>query len=113
MTEGEAREQARTFVADCLAFLRHLLGDDQQPRIFPLVVRVDSIGFDRWGRRTIRGWSDEQREEVLFTDDELRPGEIYFMHPLSNPLRVEPILVPAGDLLNPRAGKKAVGPADD
>ena len=37
--------------------------------------------------------------ETIFTDEPVRPGETYLMYPLSNPLRVDPILVPAGDVV--------------
>ena len=104
MTIEEAREHARQFIDACLKFFEHVIGRSGAPRIFPHVIRIDSVRIDRWGRRTVHAWSDEEREEVLFLDEDVRPGQTYFMHPLSNPLRVDPILVAAGDLLSPRPG---------
>jgi hypothetical protein len=60
---------------------------------------IESIHYDRWGRQVISAVDDEGNHERIFTDEALLPGETYFMHPLTNPLRVDPILVPAGDLL--------------
>jgi hypothetical protein len=72
-------------------------------RLFPLMVRVTRIEIDAWARRRIYARDDESREEVIFTDVPLEPGRVYFMQPLSNPVRVDPILVPAGDLVWPEA----------
>ena len=41
---------------------------------------------------------DRGDSEKIFTDEILRPGALYFMHPLSNPTRVDPVLVQAGAL---------------
>ena len=59
---------------------------------------IDAIRLDRWRRRVVRAVSDEGVVETLFTDRPLHPGELYLMHPLSNPLRVDPVLVPAGEI---------------
>ena len=58
-----------------------------------------SLEIDRWGRRTVRALNDEGMDETIFTDEVARPGETYLMYPLSNPLRVDPILVHAGDVI--------------
>ena len=63
-----------------------------------LAARLREIVFDQWGRKRISVLGDDGRTEWLFTDEDLRPGEMYLMHPLNNPIRVDPILVPAGDL---------------
>jgi hypothetical protein len=62
-------------------------------------VLVENIHFDRWGRKVIEAVDDEGNIEIIFTDNLIEPGKTYFMHPLTNPLRVDPILVPAGELL--------------
>jgi len=41
----------------------------------------------------------------IFTDVPVEPGRVYFMQPLSNPMRVDPIVVPTGDLVWPEAGR--------
>jgi hypothetical protein len=89
--------QAREFLAAAANFLSYLNRDDG--RLFPRIVLIEGIRFDRWGRKVISGIDDEGRREVIFSDEPVSPGETYFMHPLTNPLRVDPILVPAGDLL--------------
>lgn len=79
-------------LVDYLALAKH--------RVFPFVVKIESITIDNWGRRIIRGTSDGEPDkllETLFTESELRPGEHYLMRPLSNPWRVEPVMVAIGD----------------
>ncbi len=63
------------------------------------MIAIQSLEIDRWGRRTVRALNDEGMDETIFTDEPVRPGETYLMYPLSNPLRVDPILVPAGDVI--------------
>ena len=80
-------------------------GDNPSDRLFPHVIAIEKVEIDRWGRRLITAQSDSGRQETLFTSRKVKPGEVYFMHPLSNPVRVDPVLVQAGDLVNPEAGK--------
>ena len=96
LTIEELRRRASGFLDDALDYFAHF--SSTEGRVFPRVVRVDEIRIDRWGRRKV-GVTDDQREtEWLFSDRELEPGRVYFMHPLTNVLRVDPILVAAGDL---------------
>jgi O-acetyl-ADP-ribose deacetylase (regulator of RNase III) len=90
------RQEVRAFLNDALALYRHFDADEGFP--FPRVVVVDHIVIDRWGRRKVHVRDDDGRVDVLFTDRDLEPGRVYFMHPLTNVLRIDPILVPAGDL---------------
>jgi hypothetical protein len=90
--------------ADALAFLQQasqLCTALAKPnsRLLPYVIAIQSLEIDRWGRRTVRALNDEGMDETIFTDEPVRPGEMYLMYPLSNPLRVDPILVPAGDVI--------------
>jgi len=90
--------------ADALSFLkeaRRLTTALAAPegRLLPYVISIQSIHFDRWARRTVKALNDDGMEETIFTDEPLRPGQVYLMYPLSNPLRVDPILVPAGDVI--------------
>jgi len=99
LSTGERRRIAREFVADVRRLVEEVARAD--PRIFPRVVVVEELRYDRWGRRLVRVRSDEGAgEETLFTDEPLEPGQQYLMHPLNNPIRVDPILVPLGDLLS-------------
>jgi hypothetical protein len=90
-------EQARKFLDEADAFLKYL--SRPEARVFPRIILIESIQYDRWGRQVISAVDDEGNHERIFTDEGVLPGETYFMHPLTNPLRVDPILVPAGDLL--------------
>ena len=73
------------------------LGEPGQ-RIFPIVLHIERVVVDRWGRLRVEASTDEGMAEQIFTDRSVAPGEVYYMHPLSNPLRVDPILVQAGEL---------------
>lgn len=90
-------EQARKFLDEAETFLEYLGRHDA--RVFPRIILIESIQYDRWGRQVISAVDDEGNHERIFTDEPVFPGDTYFMHPLTNPLRVDPILVPAGDLL--------------
>jgi hypothetical protein len=91
------RSRARRFLVDTKALLDHLA--DERMRVFPQVVRVDGVEVDRWNRRIVRVLDDDGGKDLLFTDVQMEPGRIYFMHAISNPLRVDPLLVPAGNLI--------------
>lgn len=100
LTLKEARRDAGVFYEQAIEFLEHL----SQPggRLFPIVIRIERITIDKWGRRLVEAVNDEGGVEQLFTDRQLEAGQIYFMHPLTNPLRVDPILVPAGEMIRER-----------
>mgnify|MGYP003449717352 FL=1 len=93
---GQARDAAAAFLEAAEQFLAYL--GDPKHRIFPWIIRIDQIQSDRWARRVILATNDEGYSETLFTDHVVEPGQLYLMHPLSNPLRVDPILVAAGEL---------------
>jgi O-acetyl-ADP-ribose deacetylase (regulator of RNase III) len=95
-SESTKRARARTFIKDAVIFAGAVNGSGVG--LFPVIVRVDNITVDRWGRRTVVAYRDDGRRETIFTDQELEAGQIYFMHPTTNPLRVDPVLVPAGKL---------------
>lgn len=76
---------------------------EHRARLFPRLVTITDIHIDRWGRRLVEGEDEDRLRERIFTErDDLQPGQMYFMYPLSNPLRVFPILLPAGELLSSR-----------
>lgn len=95
-----ARESAEAFFEQAEAVLNYL--GDPQDRIFPRVVKITGITVDRWGRRVVEAETDDGKPEMIFVDEDLLPGTIYLMHPLTNPIRVDPILVCAGDLTSSR-----------
>jgi O-acetyl-ADP-ribose deacetylase (regulator of RNase III) len=100
------REKAREFFDGAIEVLEHWMSAD--PPIYPKIIVVERISVDRWNRRTIETRTDAGEEEILICDDDLRPGDVYFMYPLSNPMRVDPILMrfepdPPGENLAPKA----------
>ena len=88
-----APADAAQFFSDTLRWLEHL-GQGPTP-LFPSVVVVTGIEIDGWGRRRVRAVTDGGEQEELHTGASLEVGDLYFMHPRSNPIRVFPLLVPA------------------
>ncbi len=91
------RQRASRFCELTRALLDHFAGGSAEnprssPRVFPYVLLVERVHIDRWGRRIVVGRNDEGQIERIFTADPLDPGSLYFMHPHSNPLRVDPLL---------------------
>ena len=98
LTESEIPARGKEFIEHAIQLVEHL--GRTEFRAFPFVVRIESITIDNWGRRIIRATSDGEpgkTEETIFTEMDLRPGELYLMRPLSNPWRVQPVLVAIGD----------------
>jgi O-acetyl-ADP-ribose deacetylase (regulator of RNase III) len=95
-TDSELFDRAQSFLNELKRLLTEL--EQRVPRVFPEVIVVEQLRFDRWGRRFVFATTSGGKEETIFTDEPLEPGKAYLMHPLNNPVRVDPILVPAGDL---------------
>ena len=88
---SERRRQAEEFcdVTDVLL-------ESLNQGAYPTVIEVREVRFDEWGRRRVRGRTSSGKSEDVFTDQELRAGEVYLMYSRTNPLRVDPLLVQAG-----------------
>jgi hypothetical protein len=91
----EDLSRGRKFLEGAQALLDYIAEPDH--RVFPLMIVVRAIHYDRWGRRKVSVDTESGEREIIFTERPLRPGEAYMMRPLSNPVRVDPLLVPAGD----------------
>jgi hypothetical protein len=89
MALRELRRLGRDMLASVQAFLEHLL----EAEIYPRVVAVKETVSDAFGRKFVRAVDATGREEKIYTDREMEPGALYFMHPLTNPVRIFPILV--------------------
>ena len=88
---AELRAAAQRFFSSVDTILAKLLDGP-----FPTVVVVDEVTYDRWGRLRITGRTSAGTNEEIFTDQTLQSGETYLMHSQTNPLRIDPILVPSG-----------------
>lgn len=95
----DVRRKALAFVEAAERLIGHL--ETQSHRVFPRIIAIRGIQHDAWGRRLVIAEDEDGGSETIFTDVEVRPGELYFMQPLSNPARVDPLLVPAGDFRFP------------
>ena len=87
---AELRDQTREFVRLVDKAMERLMDG-----AFPKVVVIEELTIDRWGRRRVSGRTPGGHHEEIFTDEALESGEIYLMRAQTNPLRVDPILVPA------------------
>jgi O-acetyl-ADP-ribose deacetylase len=94
-TSDEDLALGRRFLEGAESLLLYLA--DPPHRVFPFMIVVRAIHYDRWGRRKVSAETESGDREIIFTERPLRPGEAYMMRPLSNPVRVDPQLVPAGD----------------
>ena len=95
----EAREDlsrvARQLAEDAVEWLLGLRAESEGPRLFPAVVRVESVEHDAHGSLLTRARDDEGKAEQLRTDDQKDIGTSWYMVPRSNPVRVRPLLVSA------------------
>jgi hypothetical protein len=85
----ELRKLGRDMLSAVQTFVDHLV----EAEIYPRVVAVKETVSDAFGRRFVRAVDASGREEKIYTDREMEPGALYFMHPLTNPVRIFPILV--------------------
>jgi hypothetical protein len=76
-SEAERRKSAGSFIKAAVNFARAVNGVGAG--LFPIIIRVDSITIDRWGRRTIVAYRDDGRRETIFTDQQLEAGRMYFV----------------------------------
>ena len=90
-TEHHDKHQAQEFFRLAEVLLEHWLS--AKPPIYPTMVVVEEIKLDRWNRRIVTARTDHSQAELIVSDELLKPGEAYFMYPLSNPMRVDPILI--------------------
>lgn len=79
---------------EALRLLTELFEQFEQERVYPPVIAVDAVQIDRYGRRMFLCVDDRGCEERLFTDVELEIGREYFFYPVTNPIRVDPLIVP-------------------
>jgi hypothetical protein len=96
MDEATKCTLARGFIRDVIEFAKAMKGSEVG--LFPVIVHINSINVDRWGRTTIVAFRDDGVRETIFTDQQLEAGRTYLMHPTTNPIRVDPILVHAGKM---------------
>jgi hypothetical protein len=88
---------ARKFFQLARKLLEELLYEIDGEQLYPRIIKVTEISTDAWGRRLVRAIDGRDAEETIFTAQHIEAGRVYLMRPLSNPLRVEPILLPVGD----------------
>jgi O-acetyl-ADP-ribose deacetylase len=80
---------ARSACTQILDYMRYL----QTSGIYPPVISVVSWTDDAYGQRLVNAIDDRGERHVLFTQQRIEPGHTYFMHPTTNPMRINPILV--------------------
>jgi O-acetyl-ADP-ribose deacetylase (regulator of RNase III) len=93
------RPDATKFLDLALELVEFLSQERHGARMFPRVIVPRRVVIDSWGRRIIEADSDEGPTEFLFTDQAFRPGRVYYMHTITNPFRMNPLLFPADDMV--------------
>jgi O-acetyl-ADP-ribose deacetylase (regulator of RNase III) len=105
---GSQRADAQSFFS-AVSNLLNVVGRESS-NLFPQIIRIEQIVIDRWGRRSVTATDEYGKTERIFTDEPVEAGQIYFMRSRTNPLCVDPILVPGGDLGSGDAGSGAGHP---
>lgn len=78
---------------EALRLLTELSDRFEEERVYPPVIAVEAVQIDRYGRRIFMCVDDRGCEERLFTGTELEIGGEYFFYPVTNPLRVDPLII--------------------
>ena len=84
-----SRTRVLTLLKESLDFLRTL----EEGKVFPSVLAVEQIVEDKFGRQYVECRDDRGRTEHIYTNQDIDPARHYFMHPLTNPARIYPVLV--------------------
>lgn len=92
--EGVDTHTLKQKADEALDLLAQLLQEFEEQLIYPPVIAVEGQRIDRYGRRTYDCMDDRGRPERVFTALELLPGQEYFFYPVTNPIRVDPLIVP-------------------
>jgi serine/threonine protein kinase len=87
---AEVRSQASKFVQTCLEMLKKL----EESRLYPMIAVVRDISVDYYGRRSVHCLGDDSRTYTIYTNLELVPGQKFFLPYQSEPICIDPILVP-------------------
>jgi hypothetical protein len=91
--EGIDTQVLKHKASEALDLLVELFRDFQEQLIYPPVIAVEAIQIDRYGRRTYLCVDDRGCPERVFTELELSVGQEYFFYPVTNPIRVDPLII--------------------
>ena len=95
-TDERAVAEARAMVQEFCSLVDELVACwESSDGGFPSQALVESITFDRWGRRLVTVSVDDERLTV-FTDHQLDPGSVYLMKHFTNPWSIDPLVAPRG-----------------
>lgn len=93
-SQNDLSGKATEFLDQTLELLEFWDTDwSSSPPVYPKIIRVETITIDCWNRRVIRASTAEGVLEHIVTDMPVRAGGKYFMFPLSNPFRIDPLLI--------------------
>jgi hypothetical protein len=96
--DSKLQKTAKSYVNDAIKLLEYYA--NKTNCVFPTLIKITEIHTDCWGRTIIKAVREQEIEEQIFTSESLDVGRIYMMLPSNNPLRVDPKLVPVGDLFD-------------
>ncbi len=96
-SQNDLSGKATEFLDQTLELLEFWNKDwDKSQPIYPKIIRVETITIDSWNRRVIRATTADGVIEHIVTGMPVRAGGTYFMFPLSNPFRIDPLLIEFG-----------------
>ena len=93
-SEHDLSGKAAEFLSQTLELLEFWDSDwNKSQPVYPKIIRVTTITIDSWNRRVIRATTADGIIEHIVTGMPVRAGGTYFMFPLSNPFRIDPLLI--------------------
>lgn len=86
----DSQRAARQVLSTTVEVLSEVAGSDYIPHILQVISRQDDI----YGRRFYLGRDDRGHLERVFTPLPLSVGQLYLIYPLTNPVRINPLIFP-------------------
>jgi hypothetical protein len=86
----EAQRFGRQVLSAAVEVLTQLAENRAMPRVVQIISRQDDV----YGRHFYVGRDDRGRSERIFTPLPLNVGQLYLFFPLTNPVRINPLIFP-------------------
>lgn len=86
---SECRDKVLNILYKSNKFIEHLSSQN----IYPQIVTVLEYVEDRYGRKYIMCIDENGKTEKVYTQEKIDPMKHYFLYPLTNPVRIYPLLI--------------------
>ena len=91
--DGLSHSQCKTRVKDLVTKTRDFLKHLEASKIFPQIITVYEYKQDRFGRISVRCRDDGGNIIKIYTNKKIDPAKPYFLHSLTNPVSIHPLLI--------------------